>query len=346
MAATGRLLGIFSPGATRVPTLVAAAAGAPRAGGRNGVDYHEIPCQSALNRCSSDRMPFDWTINPYRGCEFACRYCYARYTHEYIGLQDPHTFETQIFAKTSAAEALARELPPGRKLPGGIAIGTATDPYQPAERTFKVTRGLLEVFARREGLKLSITTKSDLVTRDLDLLAVIHRRHRLTVNLTITTTNRRLARLIEPRAPRPLRRFEAVQALSSAGIVTGVFIMPILPGITDSAPSLESIIAAAARAGATFLAHQVLFLRSSAKSEFYPFLARNFPKLVPRYRRVYGAAAYHTPDYRKRVDDLVRELRRRHGLASRPMAHAPGASGSAEAVPGEGAGETQMALGF
>ncbi|MBI3449017.1 MAG: radical SAM protein [Acidobacteria bacterium] len=340
MAATDRLLSILSPGAIRRPTLVAAAAEAPRAGGRNGVDYQEIPCQSALNRCSSDRMPFDWTINPYRGCEFACRYCYARYTHEYIGLPDPHSFETQIFAKTSAAAALARELPPGRKLAGGIAIGTATDPYQPAERTFRITRGLLEVFARREGLKLSITTKSDLVTRDLDLLTEIHRRHRLTVNLTITTTNRRLARLIEPRAPRPLRRFEAVRALSSAGIMTGVFIMPILPGITDSASSLESIVAASARVGATYVAHQVLFLRSSAKSEFYPFLAQNFPKLAPRYRRVYGGAAYHTPDYRERVKELMAGLRRRHGLASRPMDHDAGVASE------EGAGGVQMALGF
>src|SRR5712671_2926819 len=135
MAATGRLLGIFSPGATRVPTLVAAAAGAPRAGGRNGVDYHEIPCQSTLNRCSSDRMPFDWTINPYRGCEFACRYCYARYTHEFMEMRDGADFERKIFVKQQSAWLLRRDLKkvkPGRE----IAIGTATDPYQPAERRY------------------------------------------------------------------------------------------------------------------------------------------------------------------------------------------------------------------
>src|SRR6266850_5424885 len=237
MADSARLLTIQSPGSGRRSSLVAAAASAPVVGGRKGVDYREIPCQSALNRCTSDRMPFDWTINPYRGCEFGCRYCYARYTHEFMGLEDTHLFETQIFAKTGAPEALERDLRPGRRIRGGIAIGTATDPYQPAERKFLVTRRLLEVFARREGLNLSITTKSDLVTRDLDLLVEIAKKNRVAVNLSITTVNRRLARLLEPRAPRPLLRFEAVRALSRAGIATGVLIMPIIPGITDGAPA-------------------------------------------------------------------------------------------------------------
>src|SRR5262249_42875119 len=152
--------------------------------------------KSALNRCTSDRVPFAWTINPYRGCEFACRYCYARYTHEFMGITDTHLFETRIFAKTGAAEALERDLPKGRLGRGGIAIGTATDPYQPAERKLRVTRRILEVFATREGLELSITTKSDLVTRDIDLLTEIRRRNAVTVNVTITTVNRRLARLL------------------------------------------------------------------------------------------------------------------------------------------------------
>jgi len=325
--------------APRLSSLAMAAASAPVVGGRNGADYREIPCQSALNRCTSDRMPFEWTINPYRGCEFACRYCYARYTHEFMGIPETRLFETQIFAKTGAAAALERELPPGRRLKGSIAIGTATDPYQPAERKFLVTRKLLEVFAKRNGLRLSITTKSDLVTRDLDLLGEIARRNRLTVNLTITTVNRRLARLLEPRAPRPLRRFEAVRQVSEAGIAAGVFIMPIVPGITDAPESLESLVAAAARAGASYLAHQVLFLRSSAKKEFYPFLRGNFPRLSPRYVRIYGASAYHTAEYRRRIDDLVGTLRRKHGLDSRPGGHDPEESDAG----GEGA---QMSLGF
>jgi DNA repair photolyase len=336
-----RLPVLQAPGPVRLTRLMAAAAEAPLAGGRNGADYRELPCQSALNRCTSERMPFDWTINPYRGCEFGCRYCYARYTHEFMGMTDTHLFETQIFAKTGAAAALQRELPPGRRLRGGIAIGTATDPYQPAERKFLVTRRLLEVFAKREGLKLSITTKSDLVTRDIDLLGEIHRRNRLTVNVTITTLNRRLARILEPRAPRPLRRFEAVRDLSQAGIATGVFIMPVVPEITDAPAALEALVAAAARAGASYLAHQVLFLRSSARREFYPFLSESFPKLLPRYRRVYGPTPYHTAAYRERIDALIGELRRRYGLDSRPGGHGEGRVPSGEAEAG-----AQMSLGF
>jgi len=341
MPTSGGLPVLRSGGPVRFSSLIVAAAEAPIAGGRKGADYREIPCRSALNRCTSDRMPFDWTINPYRGCEFGCTYCYARYTHEFMGISDPHLFETEIFAKTGAAEALARELPPGRRLRGGIAIGTATDPYQPAERKFLVTRKLLEVFAKREGLRLSITTKSDLVTRDLDLLTEIHRRHRLTVNMTITTLHRRLARLLEPRAPRPLLRLEAVRALSGAGIATGVFIMPVIPGITDAPESLESVVSAASGAGASYLAHQVLFLRSSAKKEFYPFLAERFPRLAPRYRRVYGASPYNTREYRDRIEALISDLRRRHGLESRPGGH-DGETDDPAADPAGG----QMSLGF
>jgi DNA repair photolyase len=336
-----RLPVLRSGGPVRFSSLIVAAAEAPIAGGRKGADYREIPCQSALNRCTSERMPFDWTINPYRGCEFGCTYCYARYTHEFMGIADTHLFETEIFAKTGAAEALARELPPGRRIRGGIAIGTATDPYQPAERKFLVTRKLLEVFAKREGMRLSITTKSDLVTRDLDLLTEIHRRHRLTVNMTITTLNRRLARLMEPRAPRPLLRLEAVGELSRAGIATGVFIMPVIPGITDAPEAIESVVSAAARAGASYLAHQVLFLRSSAKKEFYPFLAENFPRLAPRYRRIYGASPYHTREYRDRIEALVSDLRRRYGLESRPGGHDRETD-----VPAEESAGGQMSLAF
>jgi DNA repair photolyase len=296
--------------------------------------YRELPCRSVLNRCDSPNVPFEWTINPYRGCEFGCRYCYARYTHEYIGLDDARLFETEIFAKLGAAEALERDLPPGRPVRGSIAIGTATDPYQPAERRLLVTRRILEVLARRSGLSLSITTKSNLVLRDLDLLAEIGRRHRLTVNVTVTTLSRRLARLLEPRAPRPELRLEAVRDLASAGIVTGVFIMPVLPGITDAPASLEAVVAAAAGAGAAYLAHQALFLRSSAKAEFYPLLDASFPRLSARYRRIYGASAYHTAEYRRGLDDLVSRLRERHGLASRP-----GPWPASEAGP-------QMSLGF
>ena len=163
---------------------------------RNGVELAEMPVKQILNRCSNPRLPFRWTINPYRGCEFGCVYCYARYTHEFLGLNDPMDFERRILVKRKAAEALARSLartPVGRD---SIAIGTATDPYQPAERTFAVTRSILEIFARLGGLNLSVTTKSNLITRDIDLLVSINERSRLSVNFSLITLNRRLRRIL------------------------------------------------------------------------------------------------------------------------------------------------------
>src|SRR5574341_699595 len=186
------------------------------------VEYFSIEARSILNRCSSDRMPFTWTINPYRGCEFGCRYCYARYTHEYMGLNDPADFATKIYAKRDAARTLLRELTPERLAGQLIALGTATDPYQPAERRFRVTRGLLEVLARAEGVRLNITTKGDLIARDLDVLGRIAARGSLQVNITVTTVDAWLARLLECRAPTPQKRLAALRALRGAGLRAGV----------------------------------------------------------------------------------------------------------------------------
>src|SRR5580704_15697246 len=174
------------------------------------VQYFELPARSILNR-TRPNMPFQWTINPYRGCEYGCKYCYARYTHEFMEMA-PEEFEDKIYAKSAAAHLLRQELGHiDRK--DYIAIGTATDPYQPAERRFGRTRSILEVFARERGRHLTITTKSDLVARDLDLLREIARANVLGVNMTITTLDEKLARLLEPRAPRPALRLETVRRL-------------------------------------------------------------------------------------------------------------------------------------
>src|SRR5438874_2442566 len=177
------------------------AAESPLLEAKSQVEYFEIQARSILNR-TKPSMPFDWTINPYRGCEFGCKYCYARYTHEFMGMEDSTDFEDKIYAKAASAELLRQEL---KKIPKreAIAIGTATDPYQPAERRYGRTRAILEVFAHQRGRHLSITTKSDLVTRDLALLAEIKRSNALSVNMTITTLDTELARAIEVRAPRP-----------------------------------------------------------------------------------------------------------------------------------------------
>ena len=195
------------------------------------VQYFELPARSILNR-TKPNMPFQWTINPYRGCEFGCKYCYARYTHEFMEMA-PEDFEDKIYAKAAARHLLRQEL--GRiDRKDGIAIGTATDPYQPAERRYGRTRAILEVFARERGRRLAITTKSDLVARDVDLLREIARANILGVNMTVTTLDEKLARALEPRAPRPELRLQAVRRLRAAGICVAVFPNPIMPGLTDS----------------------------------------------------------------------------------------------------------------
>lgn len=300
------------------------------------VDYFDLPTRSVLNRCASPRMPFAWTINPYRGCEFGCHYCYARYTHEFMGMEDGRLFEERIYNKAQAAQLLSEELKRHRQ--GAIAIGTSTDPYQPAERRFETTRSILEVFARGQGRTLSITTKSNLVTRDLDLLGKIRRANILHVNITITTTDAALARKLEPKAPRPELRFAAVAELARAGVSVGVFANPILPLLTDSVANLESVAAAAAKAGAHYFGGGTLFLMPSAQQQFFPFLDREFPELASRYRKRYLRHPYLRGDYQRWIGSRLRKIRARFGLADAPAPYQP-----EEWNPGNG-GNAQLPL--
>lgn len=281
-------------------------------------EYLGIRVRSILNRCVSPRMPFTWTINPYRGCEFGCRYCYARYTHEFMGMNRWEDFEQRIYVKRDAARLLARELSPARLSGQSIALGTATDPYQPAERRYRVTRSLLALLAAARGLRLSITTKSDLVTRDIDLLRRLADRSSLQVNLTVTTLDRRLARILEFRAPTPELRLQALRTLREAGITAGVTLSPILPDITDSRENLESVIAAARRHGATHVHANVLFLKPSAQQAFFPLLERHFPHLTERYAARFARSAFLDGAYKQRVFRLVADLERKHGFAGEP----------------------------
>lgn len=286
------------------------------------VEYYELSSRSILNRCTSERVPFTWTINPYRGCEFGCKYCYARYTHEYMEL-DGKDFERKIFAKQRARELLARELAREKVYGEHIAIGTATDPYQPAEREFRVTRAVLEILAEKSGLSLSITTKSDLVLRDIDLLLRIHARSCLHISLTITTLDDRLARALEPRAPRPALRLRALRVLRDQGLRVGVFVMPVLPGINDTELDLRALVRAAAEQGAEYIAANVLFLMPSAQRHFFPFLAQKFPQLLRRYRKVYARSAYAPNEYKQRIAQRIAVLRAQYALAASPKPYMP-----------------------
>ena len=280
-----------------------------------GVEFIEMPVHRILNRCTSERMPFRWTINPYRGCEFGCVYCYARYTHDFLELRDPLDFERRIFVKRMAAEVLARTLSRTPIGEDAIAIGTATDPYQPAERKFRLTRSMLEVFANLAGLNLSITTKSALVTRDLDLLMKINRRSHLQVNISLITLDRRLQRLLEPRAPRPALRLRALNELVRAGIRCNILMMPIIPGLTDEPAGIETVIRAARRAGADGVWWRSLYLKPAAARRFIPFIRERFPQLAPRIDEFYARHVYAPAAYDDRMRAIFDRLRQRHGFA-------------------------------
>jgi DNA repair photolyase len=277
------------------------------------VEYFALPARSLLNRCTGVRMPFTWTINPYRGCEFACKYCYARYTHEFMEMRDGVDFEQKIYVKQHAADLLRQEL---RRVKAGeqIAIGTATDPYQPAERRFEVTRAILEELARHEGLELGIITKGNLILRDLDLFKEIKRKNRLFVNLTITTLNVELARILEPRAPRPDLRLEAVRKLNQAGIAAGVSCSPVIPAITDSPRNLEALVRATAESGGKHIFANPLFLKPCSAAVFIPFLEKEFPQLAAGYQQRYKDRAFLPKAYGKRISQLMARLREKYGM--------------------------------
>ena len=272
--------------------------------------------RSLLNRCTGVRMPFTWTINPYRGCEFACKYCYARYTHEFMEMRDGVDFEQKIFVKQHAADLLRQEL--RRVKPGEqIALGTATDPYQPAERRFEVTRAILEEFSRHQGLDLGIVTKGNLILRDVDVVHQIARNNRLVVNITITTLNTDLARMLEPRAPRPDLRMETVRQLNEAGIETGVSCSPVIPGITDWLRNLEALVRATAEAGGKHIFANPLFLKPCSAAVFMPFIEKKFPQLAAAYYQRYKDRAFLPRTYGKRISQLMASLRQKYGIPHR-----------------------------
>lgn len=254
-----------------------------------------------------------------------CTYCYARYTHEFLDLE-PRAFEDRIYAKQNVAAHLRRDL--HRVRPGqSIAIGTATDPYQPAEKRYARTRRILEVLLEWEGLDFSITTKSNLVTRDLDLLIRLAERHQMGVNVTITTLNRRLAGSLEPKAPRPDLRLKAISEMTAAGVPAGILCAPVLPDINDHPDELDALAGASAKAGASWFMASPLFLMPSAQRVFFPSLERDFPDLVDRYRERYARSAYLPETYQHGLEDLVRRLQAKHAMVGSLKARR-GASGT------------------
>ena len=313
------------------------------------VEFRALQVRSILNRSvSKRRLAIDYSINPYRGCEFGCRYCYARYTHEFLApkaasaqrdgavgtvpgtgsgpgrvpgpgtvdFRDPEAFERVIFLKQNAAWLLEQELK-RIDMAMEIALGTATDPYQPIERRARITRSLLEVFAQRDGLRLGVVTKSTLIERDIDLLTEIGRRNTLVVHITITTPDAKLARKLEPRAPRPDLRFAAVRRLREAGITAGILCCPLLPGITDSEEAIDGMARRTAAVGASFFAASPLFLKACSRPTYLSFVREHFPSLVGDYERRFGTADFAAPPYRRQLAQMVERACRRYGLRQR-----------------------------
>ena len=318
------LFPILQPALTGLPKL---AAEAPHADDGHLVEFKSLEVRSILSRINSKRqLPLDYSINPYRGCEFGCKYCYARYTHEFMApkkpgettyLSAPESFERVIFLKQNAAWLLEQEL---RTVDPRmyLALGTATDPYQPIERRARITRSILEVFARKQGYRLGIVTKSNLIVRDIDLLQQIAARNDLAVNLTITTTDAALARKLEPRAPRPDLRFAAVKRLREQGIAAGVLCAPVLPGITDSPRAIDRMARRAAEAGALFFHANPLFLKPCSRETYFSFLRQHFPTLVPEYEKRFRFADFASPAYRREIAEHVHKACRKYGLNRRP----------------------------
>jgi DNA repair photolyase len=294
-----------------------------------GTTFLELSPRSVLNSPASTRMGF-WSVNPYVGCEFGCTYCYARDTHRYAverasaasgavagdavtGLPPWLAFERRILVKSTAPEVLARTLDPSRLKSQSLVIGTATDPYQPAERRFGITRRLLEALLRFRDLSIGIITKSPLIARDAALLRALSERHEVTVNLSVATADRVLARRLEPRSPVPEARLRALGRLSAAGVYGGLLIAPIVPGITDDRPGLGRLMAAGKEVGARYVVGSALRLGPAARRRFLPHLEREFPELAERYRRHYAGGEGVSAAYQAGLSRRLRALQEEHG---------------------------------
>jgi DNA repair photolyase len=264
--------------------------------------FHEIHTKSALNRVpGASRLPFGWTVNPYRGCSHACAYCFARPTHEYLDFDAGRDFEREIVVKVNVPEVLRAELARPSWKGERVALGTNTDPYQWVEGRYRLMRGIWEAL-RDAANPCSILTKSPLVLRDLDLLKQISQRTEVSACLSVPTLDEKAWRATEPHTPHPRARLEAVAELNRAGIPTGILIAPLMPGINDAPEQIERIVALATEAGARYIGGQTLFLRGSVRGIFFDWLREHRPDLVERYEELYASGAYVPAAERRAIE--------------------------------------------
>lgn len=279
-----------------------------------GITFHEVLAKSALNHVpGQSAMPFGWTINPYRGCSHACVYCFARNTHTYLELDAGKDFDSQIIVKVNVAEVLAKELAKPSWGHNPVALGTNTDPYQRAEGRYQLMPGIIEALAG-SGTPFSILTKGSLIRRDLPLLAQANERVPVDLAMSIAVYHDELQQSVEPGTPSTAARLATVTAARDVGLPVTVFLMPILPYLTDTRAHLDAALERVAAAGATSVMHTALHLRPGTKEWFMLWLAREHPELVPRYEAMYKFSAYAPKEYRKWLADKFRPLAVKHGL--------------------------------
>ncbi|WP_030729841.1 Rv2578c family radical SAM protein [Streptomyces sp. NRRL S-237] len=290
-----------------------------------GITFHEVRARSIVNRVpGASRMPFEWTVNPYRGCSHACVYCFARKTHSYLDLDTGIGFDSQIVVKTNAPELLRRELTSPRWTGAHIAMGTNVDCYQRAEGRYRLMPGIIEALRDRAN-PFSILTKGTLILRDLPLLREAAEVTEVGISVSVGFTDTGLWRTVEPGTPSPAARLAAVRTLTDAGIECGVLMAPVIPFLGDSPEQLRATVRAVAEAGATSATPLVLHLRPGAREWFMAWLGAHHPHLVPRYERMYAGGSYAPTWYQRRITRQVHELAAEFGIG-------PSRRGAARAV--------------
>ncbi|WP_457146589.1 Rv2578c family radical SAM protein [Mycobacterium sp. URHB0021] len=291
----------------------------------DGITFHEILCKSALNKVPAARsnaagrpapsmLPFSYTVNGYRGCSHACRYCFARPTHEYLDLDCGTDFDTQVVVKTNVADVLSRELHRRSWQRETVALGTNTDPYQRAEGRYALMPGIISALAE-SGTPFSILTKGTLLRRDLPLLTEAAGSVDVSVAVSLAVGDPGLHRDVEPGTPAPQARLGLISAIRDAGLACHVMVAPVLPRLTDSVEHLDSLLGQIAAAGANGVTVFGLHLRGSTRGWFMSWLARSHPELVGEYRQLYRRGAYLPPDYRAMLQERALPLVAKHGLA-------------------------------
>ncbi len=280
-----------------------------------GVTFHEVTAKSVLNKVvAGSRMPFEWTINPYRGCSHACVYCFARKSHTYLDFDAGLDFDSQVVVKINAAEVLRRELAKPSWARQHVALGTNTDPYQRAEGRYQLMPGIIGALAD-SGTPLSILTKGTLLARDIPLLKHAAAQVPVGVGISLAMTDERLSEAVEPGTPGPRARLKLITRLREAGLPCGVMAMPILPWLSDSDEALDSLFASLAAAGATGVTAGALYLKPGTREWFMQWIAREHPQLAGKYRRLYGTGSYASPEYRAWLSGRIRYFKARHGFS-------------------------------